>query len=239
MNDREKRYIEQKLSYNNKSLFAHENSVLCNAWLRPECKFLSDIHWIKALRLRTNLVPTHILAHRLPLDPKTRLYRHCRRAEEPACHILQDCSEVQLPRIERHNFVVDQIARLINHNPSWDVQKKVTHVHPEQGTLRPDLVIKIPNLTIVSVVAVTWDACESTLGRMNRSKQCKYAYLVSLYPRESCVLGMSFGARSFVANSTKKNGTALGLTESDLSWLASRTLVGSLIMLNRFSKMVK
>lgn len=237
---REKRYSEQKLEYTNKSLFSHENNVLGNAWLRPDCKFLSDGDRIKALRLRTNLVPTRVLTNRLALDPKTRLCRRCHRAEETACHILQDCSEVQLPRIERHNFLVDQIARLVKkHNPSWDVQREVTHVRPGQGTLRPDLVIKTTTSTIISDVAVTWDACEATLDRMNRSKQCKYECLRSLYTGESSVLGLSFGARSFIAKSTKKNGLALGITESDLAWLASRTLVGSLIMLNRFSKMVK
>lgn len=135
---------------------------------------------------------------------------------------------------------MDQIARLVKkHNPSWDVQREVTHVRPGQGTLRPDLVIKTTTSTIISDVAVTWDACEATLDRMNRSKQCKYECLRSLYTGESSVLGLSFGARSFIAKSTKKNGLALGITESDLAWLASRTLVGSLIMLNRFSKMVK
>lgn len=209
-----------KTSYNNKSLFSHENNVLGNAWLRPECRFLSDGDRIKALRLRTNLVPTKVLTHRLALDPTTRLCRRCHRAEETACHILQDCSELHLPRVERHNFIVSQVARLVKkYNPSWDVQTEVTHVHPAAGTLRPDLVVKTPTLTLIADVAVTWDACESTLDSMNRFKQDKYKCLSSLYSGATQVLGLSFGARSFVAASTSVNGMALGLTKADLSRL--------------------
>lgn len=238
---RTRRYREMKTKYNNKSLFSHEQNVLGNAWLRPDCHYLKDGDRIKALRLRTNLVPTRVLTHRLASDPSSRLCRRCHRKEETACHILQDCAELHLPRVERHNYIVSQIVRLIKKNkPEWQVATEVSHTHPAEGNLRPDLMVKTATATILADVAVTWDASENILDAMNKRKEEKYDCLKSLYDRKDNVqvLGLSFGARSFVATSTRNNAKVLGLTDTDLSFLASRTLIGSLIILNRFSKMV-
>lgn len=103
---RAKRYQKMKTQYNNKSLLSHEQNVLGNAWLRPDCHYLKDGDRIKALRLGTNLVPARVLAHRLASDPSSRLCRRCHKKEETACHILQDCAEIHLPRVERQLYCI-------------------------------------------------------------------------------------------------------------------------------------
>ncbi|KAH6933231.1 hypothetical protein HPB50_013740 [Hyalomma asiaticum] len=87
--------------------------------------------------------------------------------------------------------------------------------------------------------AVTWDANEGILVQMCAAKRAKYACLKSLYPGKAVsVLGMAFGARSMLCRETLKAGECLGLTKQDVGWLAVRTLLGSIIVLSRFGRLV-
>lgn len=104
-----------------------------------------------------------------------------------------------------------QIVRLVKkHHPTWDMETEVTHRRPEDN-LRPDIVAKTPNGTIIADAAVTWDASVGITESMNRFNKRKRKCLLSGYPGPARVLGLSFGARSLISASTQKNGKILEL----------------------------
>lgn len=230
----------QREAYENQGLFSHIGDKLGNRWLAPHCAFLRDGDKIKALRLRSNLYPTRTLFNKHATSADMRLCRRCGREPETAFHILQVCDAVHDQRTERHNWISRQVARLIERaNPSAKIGTEVTFTVNGQK-LRPDVVVETQHDVTIADIAVTWDATPGILDGKNREKSLKYACLATLFaPRPVSVMGLSFGARSMISNSTKRNGRALGLKEADLAWLASRTLIGSLIILQRFGKLVR
>ncbi|KAH7946681.1 hypothetical protein HPB52_003205 [Rhipicephalus sanguineus] len=113
-----------------------------------------------------------------------------------------------------------------------------------EATLRPVIVVDFKEKqTFIPDVVVAWDARTETLEAMCAHKRDKYASLLPVIRqrRSSCevkVLGLAFGGRGPISPSTKQAAKEIGLWEGELAWLAARTLVGSLIGLNRFSKRV-
>lgn len=92
----------------------------------------------------------------------------------------------------------------------------------------------------VEYLAVTWDATPGILDAKNGEKAQKYKGLTPLFaPRLVLVVGLSFCAVSMVSSTSNRNGKLLGLNEADLAWLASPTLIGSPIILQRFGKLVR
>ncbi|KAL1442664.1 hypothetical protein MTO96_046306 [Rhipicephalus appendiculatus] len=205
---------------------------------------MSDGDRIKSLRLRSNLFPTRTLSNRHSTDDSARLCRRCHKAPETTYHILQVCQAVHEPRCSRHNFIAKSIAnKLQSRNPDAGISTDRLLVAGDGTRLRPDIVVDLKDKTFILDVAVAWDARTETLEAMCAHKRDKYACLLPVirHRRPRCevkVLGLAFGARGLICPSTKQAAKEIGLREGELAWLAARTLVGSLICLNRFSKQV-
>lgn len=230
----------QMENYTNRDLFAHKAQFTANSWLAYDSKQLKDGDRIKALRLRTNLYPTRTLSNRHATDPSARQCRRCGAKPETAFHILQECPSVHLPRTERHNFIMKNVARMVKERrPQAAVQMEKLHTTSANVRLKPDLVVIEGDKVTIVDFAVTWDANEGILVQMCAAKRAKYACLKSLYPGKAVsVFGMAFGARSMLCRETLKAGECLGLTKQDVGWLAVRTLLGSIIVLSRFGRLV-
>lgn len=147
---------------------------------------------------------------------------------------------LHLPRVERHTFICKQVCRLVkNVSPSATVTAEKVYTSPEGVRLKPDIVVDYGDRVVIADVAVVWDDQERFLSDMCLRKISKYTCLSSLFGgRPVQVFGLAFGARSALCKGTIEAGQTLGLTKSDLAWLSARTLVGSLICLNRFAKIV-
>lgn len=251
-----------KDKYTNQGLFAHDKEVLGNRWLAHDCKYLRDGDRISGLRLRTNLYPTKTLYNKKASNPEARLCSHCHQKDETAYHILQECERVHLPRVERHDFICRQITRIL-HSSQRDVRVRENLVLtvPQAGEspsvegnggpggqtlgsaagqrLKPDLIIEEGNTVFIVDCAIAWDASVQRLEEVARHKIQKYTPLRACFPeREVECLALVFGARSMTCASTKRTAQKLGLSNHDLAWLSSRVLVGSLICLKRFTRMV-
>ncbi|KAL1479710.1 hypothetical protein MTO96_034803 [Rhipicephalus appendiculatus] len=185
----------------------------------------------------------------LPWSRKSRDFfllacaRQCRRCgsnPETAFHILQECPSVHLPRTERHNFIMKNVARMVKERrPEAIVQMEKLHVTSDHVRLKPDLVVTEGNQVTIVDFAVTWDANEGILIQMCAAKRAKYASLKRLYPGKNVsIFGMALGARSMLCRETIKAGECLGLTKRDVGWLSVRTLLGSIIVLGRFGRLV-
>lgn len=211
-----------------------------NRWLRPGAGHMGDGDKIKSLRLRTNLFPTRTLSNKHAADPRARLCRRCGQKEETAFHILQECTFVQAPRCSRHNYIESQIiAKLRKCHPSATVTGERLITDRDGVRLRPDIILDLPDRVYVLDVAVAWDANTGSLEHVNAGKRTKYASLIPvLGPKPVSVLGLTFGARGLVCAGTRRAAKEIGLTDGDIGWLAARTMVGSLICLNRFAKLI-
>lgn len=235
---------EVKQKYTNKSLFAFESDPVGNRWLRPDARYMSDGDRIKALRLRSNLFPTRTLSNRHSSDDSARLCRRCHKAPETTYHILQMCEAIHEPRCSRHNFISRAIIdKIKSHHPDADISSERLLVADCGTRLRPDIVVDLKDKTFILDVAVAWDARTDTLEAMCAYKRSKYLPLVPILRerqphKEVKVLGLAFGARGLICPSTKRAAKEIGLREGELAWLGARTLVGSLICLNRFSKQI-
>ncbi|XP_064462058.1 uncharacterized protein LOC135372361 [Ornithodoros turicata] len=123
----ERWFSKIKDTYKIRSNFAHENDPFANRWLIEDSRLLKDGDRIRALRLRTGIYPCRALSNKHAPDPADRLCHHCRQGEETPAHILQFRERFHGPRIERHKYLCDQMARLITqYNPhpgknlEWD-----------------------------------------------------------------------------------------------------------------------
>ncbi|KAL1452381.1 hypothetical protein MTO96_027914 [Rhipicephalus appendiculatus] len=113
------------------------------------------------------------------------------------------------------------------------------HVTSGHVRLKPDLVVTEGNQVTIVDFAVTWDANEGILIQMCAAKRAKYTSLKHLYPGKNVsIFGMAFGARSMLCRETIKAGECLGLTKRDMGCLSVRTLLGSIVVLGRFGRLV-
>lgn len=229
-----------KEKYTNKSLFSFEGDPVGNRWLRPRARLMGDGDRIKALRLRTNLFPTRSLSHKHAADAGARLCRRCGKAEETSFHILQKCTSVHEPRCSRHNFIEHQIiTKLQSRHPGAQVTSERLIRDGEGRAFRPDIVLSRTDKVFILDVAVTWDATPVAVDGACTAKEEKYRSLVPVFsPKPVEILGLAFGARGLVGPKTRRAAKMIGLTEGELGWLAARTVVGSIICLNRFAKIV-
>lgn len=124
-------------------------------------------------------------------------------------------------------------------HPSAIVDREMTVPATKGERLRPDLFIVIDDCVQSVDVAVTWDSHGAILKRKCLDKKAKYLVLMSNFPgKRSDVCGLPFVARGMLAGESLGAGARLGLCRADMAFLAARTLVGSLICLNRCMKIV-
>ncbi|KAH6933499.1 hypothetical protein HPB50_015777 [Hyalomma asiaticum] len=226
--------------YSSKDLFAHKGQFTAKSGLAHDSKQLKDGDRIRALRLRTNLYPTRALSNKHAADPAARACRRCAQRPETAFHILQERPSVHLPRTERHNFLTKNVVRMVKEKkPQAVVSTDRLLTTKDNVRLHPDLVVEEGNHVTIVDFAVTWDANEGMLIRMCAAKRTKYAALKEVFPgRQVHVFGMAFSARSMICRETLRAGEAPSLSKRDVGRLSTRTLLGSLIVLSRFSQLV-
>lgn len=229
-------WSEWMAQYNNEGLFAFVKDPVGNSWLRPRSRLMGDGDRIKSLRLRSNLFPTRHLSNRASRDPKARLCRRCGQHEEAAFHILQKCSFVHSPRIACHNFIEHVIInKLTSRHPDTTITSEV--ITDREGVRhRPDIVLDLPDKTYILDVAVPWDNTVEAVEHANGCKRLKYNPILQAATKPTKVLGLAFGARGVVCPSTRRAAKEIGLRDSDLGWLAARTITGSIICLAAFPK---
>ncbi|KAH9364929.1 hypothetical protein HPB48_022858 [Haemaphysalis longicornis] len=115
--------------------------------------------------------------------------------------------------------------------------EKVT-INKEGARHRPDIVLSLPNKTYMLDVAAPWDNSVEAAEYANTAKRLKYNPILQVATKPTEALGLAFRARGLVCPSTRRAAREIGLQDSDIAWLAARALVGSLICVNRFSKIV-
>lgn len=226
---RAQRKEEVKRTYAHESLFSHDQNNLGNRWFRYYCQFLNEGDKIRILRLRSNLWPTRTLSKR-HLKDSSRLCRRCGREPETAYHILQVCPAAHDSRVKRCDFIRDHTERMLrgacpNARPT---EKKTTTA---SDYTRPRHHSRASGQGPDSRNAL--DAETTPLKEAPRRNAAEYNVLTDNYLFPAEILGVTFGARSVVAPSTKCPMSTLGVNNSNVPRVSARVPVGSLITLDQ------
>ncbi|KAJ3583338.1 hypothetical protein NHX12_023071, partial [Muraenolepis orangiensis] len=91
-------------------VYLYEKDKISNAWGVGRAKW-KESHFIRALQMRCNMLPTLELGNRFGLRGGIPLCRACGKASETGSHILGSCSETKLNRMARHNKLCSLLAQ--------------------------------------------------------------------------------------------------------------------------------
>lgn len=124
------------------------------SWLccRPRGWFGHD--FVRAIHLRAGNLPTQGLPYNAPQARKCRA--GCQRVESVS-HILQACPVTHAHRIQRHNEVVQKLAKHVR-KKGWPVGVEPRMRHPDGQLFIPDLAIHLSDKPIlICDVQVNWE----------------------------------------------------------------------------------
>ncbi|KAH9384100.1 hypothetical protein HPB48_026086 [Haemaphysalis longicornis] len=144
------------------------------------------------------------------------------------------------PRCSRHNFIESQaVEKLPKLHPGPKATSERLIMDGDVVSLPPDIVIELPERIHVIDVAVACDATVGSLMRVNAETRPKYASLAPvLRPKPVNVPRITFCARGIVCAGKRRAAQEISLRDANLGWPAARTMVGSLLCPNHFSKLI-
>ena len=172
-----KRELEKRASLGShgKSVAAHTDSRLSNAWLFDQ--LLKPSRMITALKLRTNTCADRVAMCRTKArtDPTCR---HCSAPLQTLGRILGQCRATKRRRIRRHDeirdLIVDEVTKA---GLGVSVTKEPLIRHPSGGNLKPEMVLQNHGrVFVVDVIVRHEDGDNLYEGR--RSKLEKYSRLI-------------------------------------------------------------
>ena len=245
LNNSRKAWEEARVSkYENKELFLFRKDKHSNSFLNTRKRYFRDRDRIDALRLRSNLCRNRAVINRAAADPNARRCRKCNLGEETSAHILQICTAVKDQRTKRHDYIRDRVFEMVRRRnglgsatTDTTIEKECTFTHKGR-TDRPDIIFKTGKQAWVIDPVITWD----TNASMNRAYERKIESYGFLHDHPSFegydfkVLPVVFGARGATHPKTIAGLQKLKLKVCDLDFLTSRALLGSVILINRFTR---
>ena len=185
-----KRELEKwaSLGSHGKSVAAHTDSRLSNAWLFDQT-LLKPSRMITALKMRTNTCADRVALCRAKArtDPTCR---QCSAPLETLGHILGQCRATKRRRIRRHDEIRDLIVEEVTKaGLGVSVTKEPSLRPPSGGVLKPDLVLQNRGRVFVVDVTVRHED-GNNLSEGRNSKLDKYGRLI---PHLRTVLGATSG----------------------------------------------
>lgn len=155
------------------SLF--KGDKVSNSWLVKRGRFWwNEAHFIRALQMRANVLPTQEFRHRgagLTFAPPCRA---CGKFPETSSHILGQCEKTKLNRMARHNRICNLLA-VVARRKSWKViqEKRVVNVNGSWGV--PDLIMTRDSTLMVVDVTIRFEGSVDWLVKARTEKERKYA----------------------------------------------------------------
>lgn len=134
-------------------------------WVNTPPTFWSGEDYIKAVKLKGNLLPTK----GIPSNPiqERGCGTGCNKIESLS-HVLQGCPETHGPRVKRH----DRIARMVKQfaeKRHWTVEEE-PRLRLRTGALRkPDLILSNETSTVVCDISIVWEG-PTSLNASHRQK---------------------------------------------------------------------
>lgn len=183
-------------------------------WLRRKPTGWTGRDFVRAVQLQTNNLPTKGIMSNPPEERRCR--GGCDKVESIS-HVLQQCPATHWERIDRHNAIVNRIARHTREK-GWTTEVE-PHVRHVDGTLyKPDLAIHKAGEVIISDVSVNWEG-RISLGQSYTAKRAVYNHQKffeaarNRWPDATItVLPIIIGARGIWPRANRDTEEALQLT---------------------------
>ena len=211
-----------------------------NEWLKGLTPRWQGRRFIKALRLRSNLVTTNEMRWRGNRGThELRLCRHGCKAVESQAHILQKCYKLKRARITRHHLIVEMVAQQALAS-GMTVEKELVVKMPDNTTLRPDLVVRRAGDLKVIDITVAYEFSEFSLSDAEVRKHVAYEKILDVLKRKypetttSSVQGFVLGARGAWS---KENDPFCKEINGTVAWkrrLVRSVLDSSMSMMTKF-----
>lgn len=199
-----------------KSVASLTDDKIANAWLYSP-SLLKPCRYITALKMRTNTCPTRVALNRAGPQPDLKC-RQCHARLETLGHILGECTATKAQRIRRHDEICDLIMEEVTkQGRQVAVVDEPTVRDPQQGNLKPDLVVKSQEGVRVVDVTVRHEDGDS-LARGRNEKLNKYNPLLPALQQKlkvtaGVVLPIVVGTRGAMPKETVKCLAKLGIKD--------------------------
>ncbi|KAJ3583679.1 hypothetical protein NHX12_015934 [Muraenolepis orangiensis] len=157
-------------------------------------------HFIRALQMRTNVLPTLEFFHRGGPRDSIPSCRACGKLPETASHILGNCEETKLNRMARHNGLCSLLVK-----KGWNVRRESHIGKKNMADGVSHIFIKKEKSLLVVDATVKYDGNQIWLEKAREEKENKYqSFLGPLraeYPevRLSSTYGFVMGVEGKVA----------------------------------------
>ena len=146
-----------------------------NCWLpRKGRSRWEESHFIRALQMRSNVLPTLEFRSRGRSRDGIPPCRACGKLPETASHILGSCGETKLNRMDRHNRLCALLA-LEGEKRKWLVMRERRIIRRDGRWSVPDLVFVKGAVLMIVDVTVRYDSCVTWLEAGRKEKEDKYS----------------------------------------------------------------
>ncbi|KAJ3583332.1 hypothetical protein NHX12_024352 [Muraenolepis orangiensis] len=152
----------------------YERDKISNAWLKKTGRYnWKESHFIRALQMRCNMLPTLELDNRFGLRGAIPLCRACGKGPETGSHVLGGCSETKLNRMARHNKLCSMLA-YEGKRMKWEVfcERRITKKDGSWAV--PDLIFVREDSLLVVDVTIRSDGVMAWLEVAKAEKEDKY-----------------------------------------------------------------
>lgn len=230
--------IKLEGSFSGGGLIQGNHSGVSGAWVDGPPAAWSGQDFVKAVQLKSNLLPVK----GVPSNPVEQ--RKCRAGcnrTESLSHVLQGCPATHWHRIRRHDRVVN-VVKNISEKKGW-ITSVVNNIRCSDGVLKkPDLLLSKDDQLIVCDVTVPWEG-PSGLGVAFNNKIQIYSTptfiekIKNTYPDKIItVTALVISARGIYYRGNTLD-RLLNMTKSDVCKLINNTINGSTIIHSEFNKL--
>ena len=201
-------------------------------WMFNGRKNLAGTDKVNLVKVLSGTLPTRLNTSRGGNDPRQKLCRRCKRAVESDIHVLNECSMNKGLIMERHDRIVNKIAKEIKiRNRAAIVQLERSYVVGLRS-YKPDLTLRTgSNLTFIDVTCA-YENTDQILGNRERVKELKYSVLnhenlaiegVEHYK----AVGLAFGSAGTIDKRTVEKLAELGYPKAKVKHLQMIAMRGT------------
>ena len=201
-------------------------------WMFSGRKNLAGTDKVNLVKVLSGTLPTRLNTSRGGNDPRQKLCRRCKRTVESDIHVLYECSMNKGLIMERHDRIVNKIAKEIKiRNRAAIVQLERSYVVGLRS-YKPDITLRTgSNLTFIDVTCA-YENTDQILGNRETVKELKYSVLnhenlaidgVEHYK----AVGLAFGSAGTIDKRTVEKLAELGYPKAKVKHLQMIAMRGT------------
>lgn len=216
-------------SYSGGGLVQGNHHSASRSWVYNPPPYWTARDYIRAIKLRANMLPTHGLPY-VPAEMR-RCRRGCDRVQSLS-HVLQKCPTTHYSRINRHNGIVQLLKNIALKKSYQAIVEPCIMVSCDERKC-PNLILITEEEIIISDVAVAWEATslsEHYLGKIKKYSTTTFLYQVKRkYGPDKAITVAPFivGARGIICQQNDTLVAKIGISDANLRTIVTDTMKGS------------